>query len=493
MLRFAVDPATSAKAVQPTIAQAYTLGHDETPLLAPVSLRDGELVSQIEAVRAAGVSLGFDTGLGTSQVATCLLPLRDEPYRLVLELARNQIRLCLAKCDDWLFADHVLAQPALRRLDRARAHFTDAMIERDFTRAEHASRQALAEAIAASEMLAQAHAQAALRIRYASKGAARAAFGVRIDLSLDPQRVGPSLADLELLVIPTPWRTIEPQPGAFEFACLDRWVQWAAKNNRRILFGPVLDLSEEALPIWMIPKRSDEAAVRDRHAQFATAIVQRYGAAVSMWITAVGLNECRTVALRPEAMVDLTRRVSVIIRQYLPKARLLVEVAHPFGEDVAFQRSAIPPLRWVQLLIDEGVRFDAVGVRLIQGHGGRGNMVRDLLQVSAALERFLHLKVPIVLTAIGLPSSGQEGGTGTWRGPPSNELQARWLTGVVSIALSKRFIETVCWGALVDGDASQPAMGLLTTGGRPKLAYEQFALIRKRLREPLGASAATRV
>lgn len=490
MLRFAVDPATGAQSVQPTLSQAYTLGHDETPLPATVSLSDGRLVCNIEQQRAAGVSIGFDLGAGTGMVSTCLLQLREEPYRLVLELARNQIRLCLAKCDDWLFADHPLAQPALKRLDKARAHFTDAMVERNFARAEHAGRQALAEAIVASEMLAMAHAQAALKVRYATRAAARSSTGVRIDLAQDPQRVAPALADIDLLIIPTPWRTLEPQPGAFDLAPLHRWIQFANKAGKRIVLGPLLDLSEESLPIWMIPKRMDEAALRDRHAQFFQTIIQTFGAAVNMWITAVGLNECRFVPLRPEAMVELCRRVTVAIRKPLPNARLMVEIAHPWGEDVAANGRAIPPLRWVQMLIDEGVRFDAVGVRLIQGVEEQGSMVRDLLQVSALLERFVYLKVPIMLTGIGIPSSGKSGTAGAWRGAPSPELQARWLASVVTIALSKRFIDTVCWGRLVDGDPSQPALGLLTSAGKAKPAWDQFMAIRRRLKEPLGTGTA---
>jgi len=489
MLRFAVDPATSAKAVQPTLSLAYTLGQDETPLPATVALADGELRCDVENQRSAGVCLGFDSGVGTSMVATCLLQLRAEPYRLVLELARNQIRLCLAKCDDWLFADHPLAQPALKRLDRARSLFTEAMVERDFMRAEQASRQALAEAIAASELLALAHAQALLRVRYASKGASKSAVGVRVDLSMDPLRLAPVLADIDLLIIPTPWRALEPQSGSFELSNLDRWIQYAATSGKRIVLGPLLDLSEEALPIWMIPKRHDEIALRDRHAQFCTTIIRRYGAAVRMWITAVGLNECRFVQLRPESMVDLTRRVAVAIRQALPKAKLMVELAHPWGEDVAASKGAVPPLRWVQMLIDEGVRFDAVGVRLLQGVEERGGMVRDLLQVSAMLERFMHLKVPILLTAVGVPSSGKIGLAGSWRGAPSPELQARWLTAIITMGLSKRFIETVCWGQLVDGDPSQPAMGLLTAAGNAKPSWDQFCSIRKRLKEPLGTGS----
>ncbi|MBM4110866.1 MAG: hypothetical protein FJ254_05845 [Phycisphaerae bacterium] len=490
MLRFAVDPATSAKAVQPTLSQAYTLGQDETPLQAQVAMADGELRCHVVAQRSAGVCLGFDSGSGTSMVATCLLQLREQPYRLVLELARNQIRLCLAKCDDWLFTDHPLAQPALKRLDQARELFTEAMVERDFMRAEHASREALRRAIEASEMLALAHAQALLRMRYASKGASTSAVGVRIDLSMDPLRLAPVLADLGVLIIPTPWRVLEPQPDSYEFANLDRWIQYAAKAGKRIVLGPLLDLSEAALPIWMIPKRHDETALRDRHTRFCTAIIHRYGAAVGMWITAVGLNECRFVPLRPETMVELTRRVAVAIRQPLPKAKLMVELAHPWGEDVAASPKAIPPLRWVQMLIDEGVRFDAVGVRLIQGAEERGGMVRDLLQISAMLERLIHLKVPIMLTAVGLPSSGKAGLAGTWRGPPSTELQARWLTAIITLGLSKRFIEMVCWGQLVDGDPSQPAMGLLTAAGKPKSAWDQFCSIRKRLKEPFGAGSA---
>jgi hypothetical protein len=106
------------------------------------------------------------------------------------------------------------------------------------------------------------------------------------------------------------------------------------------------------------------------------------------------------------------------------------------------------------------------------------------------LERFVHLKVPIMLTAVGLPSSGKPGPAGAWRGAPSPDLQARWLASMITIGLSKRFIETVCWGQLVDGDASQPAMGLLTAAGKAKPSWEQFCSIRKRLKEPLGTGSA---
>jgi hypothetical protein len=127
----------------------------------------------------------------------------------------------------------------------------------------------------------------------------------------------------------------------------------------------------------------------------------------------------------------------------------------------------------------------------MQGVEDRGGMVRDLLQVSAMLERFMHLKVPIMLTAVGLPSSGKTGLAGAWRGAPSPELQSRWLMAIITMGLSKRFIETVCWGQLVDGDPSEPAMGLLTSAGKAKPSWDQFCSIRKRLKEPLGAGSAS--
>ena len=95
-----------------------------------------------------------------------------------------------------------------------------------------------------------------------------------------------------------------------------------------------------------------------------------------------------------------------------------------------------------------------------------------------------------MLTALVRPGSGRTGLTASWPGPPSHELKGRWLTAIITMGLSKSFIETVCWGQLVDSDASQPAMGLLTAAGKAKPSWDQFCSIRKRLKEPLGTGSA---
>jgi hypothetical protein len=73
-----------------------------------------------------------------------------------------------------------------------------------------------------------------------------------------------------------------------------------------------------------------------------------------------------------------------------------------------------------------------------------------------------------------------------WRRPWSDALQAKWLEAVTDIALSKPFVEAVCWQDLVDMPAkslaqaqSVPFGGLTNTDLSPKPALRTWASLRR--------------
>ena len=88
---------------------------------------------------AAGIALQFDLDqlaeaepgvdrLGIMTLHTCLLPDREEPYLLSLELARRRIMTFLNKLEDWGLFDISPDDPVMQMFERARQAFTDALV-----------------------------------------------------------------------------------------------------------------------------------------------------------------------------------------------------------------------------------------------------------------------------------------------------------------------------------------------------------------------------
>src|SRR5947207_14048876 len=105
---------------------------------------------------------------------TCLLPEREEPYLLSLELARHRIMLVLNKLEQWALFDLPSEHPVLAQLDKSREEFTGAMVALchrvthngvsapdpvSVQEADAAAGRALALALDASERLALLHAE----------------------------------------------------------------------------------------------------------------------------------------------------------------------------------------------------------------------------------------------------------------------------------------------------------------------------------------------
>ena len=93
-----------------------------------------------------------------------------------------------------------------------------------------------------------------------------------------------------------------------------------------------------------MPGCHDYSTCRDLVYEHVERVVQRYGSAVDMWNVASGLNVNDNFRFTPQQMIDLTYMASLIVRQVQKGARIMVEIAEPFGELGAANRDAVPPL-----------------------------------------------------------------------------------------------------------------------------------------------------
>jgi hypothetical protein len=486
---------------------------------------------------------------GLLLLRTTLLPPRPDPYLLTLELARYRIMLLLNKLEDWGLFDLPAEHRVLRQLEQSRAEFTAALVALShdgsdsvdagadlsaMLKADAAARRALALAIDASEQLALIDADRTLKVRLDgslySRSAAKAAESFTADrvnaenavksaegigvVLPNPPLVGCSVnaesfsepmfravaAAFDFINMPMRWSEMEPGEGKYAFGKTDKWIEWAVRQARiPVHAGPLIDFREIAVPEWLYIWEHDYDTLRELVYEHVKTIVTRYRRTVSRWTVCSGLHVNESFAMSLEQMMDLTRICALLVRKLQPSARVQVEIAQPWGEYFARNKRSLPPTMYAEMVTQAGIAVDAFALRIQMGEPAPGRLVRDMAAFSDMLDRYAELEKPLAISAIGAPSQplapappkrrrDREAApveAGYWRGGWSPEMQARWATQAVSIAMAKPYIHNVCWQDLYDSPAADmPLGGVLSESGAPKPAAGALAEVRKLLRRP---------
>ena len=449
---------------------------------------------------SAALSLQVDLPeIGNLKLRTTLLPPRAEPYDLMLELARERMRQYLQKCEDWQMYSHSIAPEAWERFEHARTQLASAVLAPDRANEVERARNALAASIDAGELLAASYADLLLHRRFATSVASDTSLGFRVDPRLAPPDAAlKELGEFGVIMIETPWSIIQPQPGRFDFAGIDRWIAWAKDRKIPVVLGPLVDLRPEVLPQWVIDGPAEYSDLCKLIWEHQQQIVSRYAEDIAIWCVASGVHVNRLARLGHEQMIDITRRGAVLVRQADRQAKVLVELIQPFDDEIADCPDSVRGYEYAVRALDEGVHIDCFGLRIDCGLPRNGCESRDLLSMSDAIDGIGRLERPLMVTGFTAPASELGVAAGTWHEPWSPERQARWAASIYGIALGKLtqrgdvtrdarvgVVESVLWGGFQDLEGGTP-IGLLDEAGRPRKVLHQLAAVRRALRRPLG-------
>ena len=473
------------------LQNAVLIDKDEVVTSGRVRRRDGTITCERRSSGAFALSLRFDVGEpGELALRTCLLPQREEPYVLAVELARHRIGTFVVKAEEWGMIDLGEAHPAMKLWNEARRIFTQAMVASNPAQADKAGRQSLSLAISASERLAVAHSEILLKRRFLTKPVPSTAIGVRIE----PSRRGDALRDLahrhfRLLAVPFRWSSLCPQEGQYNWADADDWIGWAEDQGCRVIAGPLIDLGLGGLPDWVEARVSCYEHLRDLAYEHVEKLVTRYGDHIGMWSIGTGINTNTSQSLEPRQMTDLVRLLALRIREGRRGRRVILELEQPWSEYLHRNADAVGPLAFVEQIVQAGVRLDAVGLRIQLGDEGRGRTMRDLMEISRMLDRFVYVDPRVIVTDLGVPSEAPAGTGGRWRGEWSQARQGQWATLAIGIMLSKPHVESVIWTDLFDHDLTRPPRaGLITEEGGVKEVLKRLISLRRKLSTPLGST-----
>ncbi|MEI7658536.1 MAG: endo-1,4-beta-xylanase [Phycisphaerae bacterium] len=570
MLSFVVFDAEGVDSRHFPPRKAYLVGPDETPVQGMIELRHGVVdarkmvtstVGLAVQLQVAGGHVGQESASqGLLTVHTCLLPDRDEPYLLTIELARRQIMFVLNKMEDWGLFDLGAEHPLMSEFDGARETFTQALVaQREGTgtgagagvggaaggfnpAADGLATKALTTGIRVGERMTLLNAERQFRTRVSGAGYRDAAAHLA---RLTPEKPRPGspivlpgaghcvleempqigcavspgsfteiqqraiLASCDFVTMPMRWVDLEPSEGKYHFASTDRWIEWAVRTAKLpVVAGPLVDLRPQSAPDFLFIWENDYDTLREIVQEHVTAVVTRYRRTISRWTVASGLNVNMNLKISFDQIVDLTKLCIALVRKLHPGAKVQLEVAQPWGEYHSMNRRSIPPLQYAETIVQMGaaqpsIQVDAIAIRTQMGHAEPGLSTRDLLSLSAMLDRFASLEKPIFVSSLGCPSgpiapkpftprAGAEPvepyEPGYWREPWSETQQASWLAAAAAVCASKPYVQGICWQDLSDAGPGQtppemPLGGLLGPGGAPKPSLTRLAQVRKGIKE----------
>jgi len=463
-----------------TLCGAYLFGTDGIAIRrAQITFKNALLECKKPNLETAGLALLWPIdGFGKVLLPTTCLPERTRPYILNVEIARAKLMQIINKREDWSFFDQ------LEGLNGISGEAQDLFIQaiKNISNAPLASKladESLKKAIIFSEKLAIQQAESLFNARAKSHGFGRGCLGCKIDPGQidDPKYVAKLLKLFGFVTVPVNWAQIESHKGSYDFSTVDACINVVGKKKLAICAGPLLCFSKEHLPKWLLRSGAGFEKIRETAYQFVSNVVARYSGNVRAWRVISGLNTSNHFGFSFEQILEMTRAVNMAVKQGSDRAIKIVEVSNPWGEYYATTPDTIPPLVYVDMVVQSGINFDAFGVQMRLGKNQAGMHVRDMMQISAVLDYFMAIAKPLYITEVEVPSQNGVGlhdgkVAGIWHQEWDQARQSQWIEQFYKIALSKPFVDTVTYSNLTDiADSAIANSGLLTDQLESKKSY----------------------
>lgn len=474
-------------------AAAYALGQEATPVAGDVFFRDGYLTVNRQDPQAVGVGLLWDCGAGTFVTETTRLKVRDKPYILNVELARGRLMRILQKMEDWNLFDYPRTEKLAEKFKAAQQTLAQAIarMNDDPASSSQLADMALKSGTEVGDELASFHVELLLARRRAQGNVARHVLGCRIEPGVASAGYYEALVQgFDYAIVPLNWRKIQPREEEINTGPLDQLLDLLVLRRMPVVAGPLVDLSEAAVPDWMFIWEHDYETLRDLTYEHVQRMIQRYRRQVSVWNVCAGLHTHSSFTLSFDQVIEFTRLLVGQVKAALPSARTLVTIRQPFGEYHARHRHTVPPMIYAEMVAQSGIPFEAFGVEIEMGVPAPGMFDRDLFQLSAMLDKFASFGRPVFLTAMCAPSRNypdasdasdgrlDPAAAGVWGRPWDEALQADWMEAVAKLALSKPYIESMAWSALADVGHALPGGGMFDAAMRPRPVYTKAQELR---------------
>lgn len=293
-------------------------------------------------------------------------------------------------------------------------------------------------------------------------------------------------AQVQAVRIEIRWNTVEAERGKWDFTRLDRVVQALRAAKIEIL----ADLM--SVPPWASGVKPAEVkgfydSFPPQHMedweQFVRKVAGRYRKDIRFWEIWNEENGCDFYRPLPNAAqyVGLLKSAHDTIKSVVPKATVVLR-GMQFNGIIANPWLPVKTTNYLQQVYDAGGRrfFDVVNIHPYvlptpnEGPAYAGRLVRDTIRV---MEKNRDGRKPLWITETGLATGGDV----------TEEMQAEHLAGMYRELGKIPQVKAIYWFLLQDLDQAvcggENTMGLITTNGLRKPAFEAFKRVIRRAKE----------
>ncbi len=468
---------------------AFVFGTDDIAVRKSViQFKNGTLICKKATDATSGLALLWKVdGFGKVMLQTTCLPERERPYILNLELARGKIMQIINKREDWSFFNDI--NNLNEKFQEIQGLFTEAL--QNIDQPEKASKLAdrsLAGAVQLAEDFAVMQSEQAFKQRVKNKSLGRGCLSCRLDLSKidNPSYIEKMQSLFSFISIPVNWAEIEKQKGEYDFSELDSVLKAVAKKKMALAAGPLLKFAPEYIPSWLKKQGVTFQEIRDSAYNFITKIVARYSNLIKAWQVISSMNVVNFFGFSFEQMLEITRAGTMAVKATNNKAFKIIVISNPWGEYYANSQFTIPPIVYLDMVIQSGIKFNAFGLDLAFGKDQDGMHIRDMMQLSSVLDLFSLLGKPLYITDLQIPSSTIKNSVsaeaGIWHRQWDEKLQKQWLEKFYKIALGKPFVDSVSYSSLMDNNnLIIPNSGLMDENMNPRESFKVLDKLRNNI------------
>ncbi|MCA9039284.1 MAG: hypothetical protein KDA65_02940 [Planctomycetaceae bacterium] len=488
-MRFAFDPEENIRRLIDRLGKQAFLVNYEGKVLPGQQLIVQENQISIRKADDRSARLFFPwpiSGKGDVLFSTGSLIEREEPYSLLVELARGKISSLRNQSGSWQQVGMTIPLEFYDRLDDAHDFLARGVQTNDDAReACRLGGAALEQAQLASDVLMASFIEQRMKLqsRRYQKPPLRYCCGVDFHLQQDD-----SLAEwihcFDEVSLPLNWKMSEESESKLLEDQIETSLELLRQHNLNISAGPLLDFSDAGLPGWIKQWERDVISMQSLVCDFVETTVSRYANRIRKWDLAIhgemGAAGENWAFLTEEVRLRLLSRSLEILNQIDNQLEVSLLITDPWGLYHGEGGYVLTPFGFVDILTRARGRLSSLKLVLTNSYEPNRTPPFDWLELSRLIDYWSALTIPLQVV-LAAPSSGDflsqasEQVDSAESHLVSQKLQSEWYEKVISLLIAKESVVGVQFEHFHDKAPHRYASaGFVDVTGKPKISLERL-------------------
>ena len=452
----------------PSVSQSrsiHVIGLDGIPAPCRVSVNDG-ILSVVRNQDDSGkvfITWPFED-FGEITVGTGTLPESDEPYRLVVELARGTLNRLRNQISIWREGGLKVDVSVDQQISSATKLLSEAIMDAGAEGSERDARESLRIAMAGNFNLGHQFGAEISKFRISQQDFPRFWIANAVEKNL----TGPENYS-------TPqFHLVQVRPEQAEAA--------AAIDDKRMIVGPFLDASPGGMEPEIV-ELDDFLARKDFILNRCRKVIRQLNPAASLLHVVSGLNGMGHRRLSYPQQTQITSEMLNLIDESQVEVPMMVSFDYPWGERLASAVGGAHPIQIADSLMRQGSNVSFIGLDINLDFWPCGSVVRDPLQWIDMIDIWSQLGLPLIIL-LRMPSGKppekslldeSENPTNEIRSAMTDQQRLFFLEKVIPMLIARPTVHGLVWRQWGDEDDPRfPGSGLAQANGEFKPVIESI-------------------